>query len=266
MDDARLVVGECVINQRMTLADLLACLIFAVKLVYVFDELAVEKLKRNTLGTYSAALSAIGTTTCYVISADNMEHIFLEIICSRLVLYLGVGVIENALDTATSGAYVSASVTSDTLGKLCSPEFKAFVGSHSLKLCYHIKFIVSGGLRALSDLLIYAAVGLALAAETFVKKRVLASDLFISVKCGDLKHITVLGDCRDTLDAHSSELFNVDLSAASDTDGVDLASVYTVLGTKLVETVGITGLEQSYDLFILGHVRNKIFSYVAAAE
>ena len=49
-------VGFREIDQRMALADLLARLIFAVKLVDVLDELAVQQMQRNVLRTDAACI------------------------------------------------------------------------------------------------------------------------------------------------------------------------------------------------------------------
>ena len=74
-----------VVDERSAASDLCARLIFAVELVDVLDELAVQKVKRDVLRAYSRALSAVGASSGDVERADDVEHLILEGVCGRLV-------------------------------------------------------------------------------------------------------------------------------------------------------------------------------------
>ena len=93
------------------------------------------------LGADPGAFAAVGAASGNMECADDVEHIFLEGVCCRLLGNAGIGLSKTHLFAGAGGTYVAAGVAADALGKLASPELKAFVGCHCFKLCNGVKAV-----------------------------------------------------------------------------------------------------------------------------
>ena len=113
MNYAGLAVVEGIVGERCLSTENRTCLIFAVELVHILDELSVEEVKGNVLRTYSGAFAAVCTSSCYMVSTDDVEHILFECVCACLCIDVGIVVIEYAGLAGTSGTYVSTCVAAD---------------------------------------------------------------------------------------------------------------------------------------------------------
>lgn len=117
------------------------------------------------------------------------------------------------------------------LGKLASPELKAFVGCHGFKLCNGVKAVALPGIVDFSvdgDHFVVYDVGLA-ANGAAVEKSVSPCHGLVAVESMYRQGVSVLVDRGDTLDSHGADFFDVKLSAAENTDNVGLFSVDAVL-------------------------------------
>ena len=90
---------------------------------------------------YSRTFAAVRTTACYVERANDMEELFFKFVVVRFRRDTRRRVIEYAFHARARGAYVSARVATDTLGKLFSPERKSFVFRHRFEFFYFFKAV-----------------------------------------------------------------------------------------------------------------------------
>ena len=139
MNDGRLYIVLSKADKGMSYVGIVTGLIITVKCVDILDELSVEEVKRNMLGTYSGAFAAVGTSSGNVERADDVEHIFLKAVVSCFLSNAGVGVIEYTLLAGAGRAYVAARIAADAAGKLASPELKSLICGHVFKLFYQVK-------------------------------------------------------------------------------------------------------------------------------
>ena len=108
-------------------------------------------MNRNTLWANSAALAAVGTTSCYVERTDNVEHLFFEGIHICLLVTVELGAVEYALTAAAGRTYVTACITTDTLRKFILEESKLFCRTHCLDLFNFCKTLCILGILGLAD-------------------------------------------------------------------------------------------------------------------
>ena len=136
--DRGLTIVKCKVHKRRLCIHIAAGLIFAVKGVDILNEFPVEQVQRDTLGAYTAAFAAVGAAACHVEGADDVEHILLEGVDSRLLGHAGVGVVEYALLAGAGRTSVAARVAANAARELAAPEFKALLGA---------QFYATGGMK-----------------------------------------------------------------------------------------------------------------------
>ena len=146
----------------------------------------------------TAALTAVCTTSGYMESTDDMEHIFLKSICICFRSNAGFCIVEYTGTAAACRTYVAAGITADTFGKLASPEFKTFLCTHGLQFCNHIKTVITvWNFRRFfirNQEFVKRFMLFSLADFTSLKKHVTSFTFFFTVKCFHFHSITFLGD------------------------------------------------------------------------
>ena len=206
-------------------------------------------MERDALRTYSAALAAVGASARNVERADDVEHLFLEGIYVCLLSGVELCAVEYALAAGACGAYVSARVASDALGKLSLEELELLSGAHSLDSLNLCESFTVAGVAGLADELVIDLVLLALANVATLKHTVAVRAGLLTVDGIDLESITSIGHlsaayCGNALcAARLLDLLDVKLTLAANADDVRLVAVNSVLGEELVEAIAVAGLE-----------------------
>jgi hypothetical protein len=198
-----------------------------------------------------------------------VEHLFFKAVCGRLVLNARAGVIENTLLAGTSGASVAASIATDTLGKLVLPESKSLIGSHSLYTRYLVEASGFDNVTVLAEKLVVCYALFALTVDAALSHNVCGTDNcgLIGIKGVDKDLVSVKVYRGDTLAGYSLYLGDISHSLAGNTDSIYLLAIEAMLGEKLVEAIGIAGLEEYKDLALkLRGLVNEILGEVSSAE
>ena len=86
-----------------------------VELVDVLDELAVQKMQRNSLGAYARTLAAVGASARNVERADYVEQLLFERNVVGFSRYARIRIVEHAFNARASRTNVSACVTANAL-------------------------------------------------------------------------------------------------------------------------------------------------------
>ena len=102
-------------------------------------------MKRNALGTDSAALAAVGTPSCHMEGTDNMEHLLLKGIGIRLLIAVILAAVEDTFAAAAGRTHIAAGVAADTFGKLLLPEMKTLLRTHGLQLLHFLEAVAHRG-------------------------------------------------------------------------------------------------------------------------
>ena len=71
-------------------------------------------MKGNSLGTYTAAFSAVCAASCHVECADDMEHLLLKGIHIGLLGAVKLVAVKYTFSAAACRTYISAGITADT--------------------------------------------------------------------------------------------------------------------------------------------------------
>jgi hypothetical protein len=264
----RLNVVQGIIYERTSLANLLACLIGAIAFVDLLDKLAVQKMERNVLGASAGALAAVSATAGHVEGTDDVEHLLFKAVGGRPVLHTGARIVKHASLASASGTSIAASIATDTTGKLILPEGKALIGSHSLKTSYLVKAIRLENLTLLSKEAIIGYVLFALAACALLKEYVGRRNRNSLIVDGMYEKICALAlNGSDSIGANSLDLTDIGHTLAGDTNGIYLFTVKAMLRQKLIEAIGVAGLQEYQDLSLgLTSLGYQIFRKVDAAE
>ena len=166
---------------------------------------------------YSGALSAVGTSACYVICSDDVEQLFFKGICCCLLCYACVGVIEYALFASTSRAHVTACVTADTSGELTLPECESLFRCHLLELFYKVKSAgVCNFFAVLADDLVICCQFLRLACDASVSHNVCFGYGLVTVYSLYCVAVSVRFNSKDTADSFCRYLTALRLSKATE--------------------------------------------------
>ena len=240
----RLAVVFAVSAKRRLSIGIFARLIVTVERVDVLDELAVEEVEGDILGTYSGAFAAVGATSCNVERSDDVEHLFFEAVCGRFVFNTRFRVVKYAFFAGASGASVTASVATDATGEFILPESKSFVSSHSLKTSNLVKTSRFYNVTVFAHEFIISDVLFTLAVDAAFSKNACGFDGngSVVVKGGDNDLVAFGSDRSDAFAADRLNLGDISHTFAGNTYGIYLFTVETVFGEKLIEAVSVARL------------------------
>ena len=79
-------------------------------------------MKRDSLRTYSAALSAVRTSSGYVERADDMEHLLFEGVHVRFLCAVELVAVKYALAAGACRTYIAACIAADTFAQFLLEE------------------------------------------------------------------------------------------------------------------------------------------------
>ena len=112
-------------------------------IIDILDEFPVEQMKRDSLRTYSAALSAVRTSSGYVEGADDMKHLLFDGIHIRFLRAVKLVAVKYALAAGACRTYISACVAADTFAQLLLEESEFFFRAHRLDFLHFCEAVCS---------------------------------------------------------------------------------------------------------------------------
>ena len=138
-------------------------------------------MKRDTLWTYSAALTTVCTSSGYMESTDDMEHLLFKRVHICFLGTVKFIAVKNTFSAAACRTYISAGVTTDTFAQLALEESKFFFWAHSFDSSYFIKTICIFGVLGLADDLVIDLMFFAFTYMTSFQHTVFVSTCLLTV-------------------------------------------------------------------------------------